>query len=407
MNISYKSLFKRNLFLVIASILFFKPPILDYYNILSGLNLFFNYCRIGLCIFVLFGHICSVRFCIKRKSIFLSMFLFFVWISISTYIGKENVQHVVLSALYAFSFSIYFRDGLQYNRKYIIKSLYYVILTLVIVNLILFITLPNGIIMSSYYSNKIHFLGTKNGFTGYVEPLLVLGFIQNNRKYCNKFVFVFSLLVSIITAFISDSSTGILSVFVLLLLISLQKNRNIDLKRYKKYIVVLLVISFFIVFFRIQNYFSFFIEGVFGKSVDLTNRTVIWDAAIIKIKQSPIIGSGLNQYTGSILIGNTYYYSHNLILELLVSSGIIGLILYLNIFIISFKNYIRGTKNFVFNRNDYYDKKIAIFGIISFLITAITEAPLFKLYLYMCLVLLEFNDEEKCILDLKQRKSEL
>lgn len=393
MKKTYSSLYGNRLFLVIASILFFKPPILDYYSPLARLNLLANLCRIAFCLAVLLGCIISSRFCIKKYSIFLPMFIFFLWLVTATYLGHENVQHVFLSALYAFSFSIFFADGLKYNSRYVMTTVFQVLLIWNIINLILFVALPNGIVMSSYYSNKIHFLGTKNGFTGYLEPLLVLAFIVRKHKYCSRITFSLAFFIGLITALVSDSSTGLISVAVLLVFVLIQERKSVNIKKYKYYMVALIIISIAVAFFRIQNYFSFIIEDFFGKSADLTNRTVIWDAAIKKILESPFVGSGLNQYTGSILIGRTYYYSHNMILELLVSSGIIGLILYLNFILSAFRNYFRKRNGIVLE--DTYDINIAVGGLISFLITAITEAPIFKLYMFMCLVILDSTDTEE------------
>ena len=51
-------------------------------------------------------------------------------------------------------------------------------------------------------------------------------------------------------------------------------------------------------------------------------RTEIWDVAIKMIKKRPIIGFGWDINNGNILIGSTYYYSHNMLLEIMVSGGI-------------------------------------------------------------------------------------
>ena len=293
---------------------------------------------------------------------------------------------------------MYFRDGLYFNYKATISTLFYVLLIWCSINLFLFMRLPDGIMGSSYYANKIHFLGSKNGFSGYTIPLLVLAFISNKYKYCNKIIFLFGVLVALVTAIISDSSTGIMSVAALLFFILVMQSHKGGIRKYRKYIFALLLLSAGIVFFRIQTYFSFFIEGVLGKTVDLTNRTVIWDAAIAKIKESPLIGSGLNQYTGSILIGETYYYSHNMILELLVSSGIVGLFLYLNFIFSAFKKYIsKLVGNGMHSIQDLYEKNMAIGGIIAFFVTAITEAPIFKLYLFMCLMLLQNTSQNNTV----------
>lgn len=86
--------------------------------------------------------------------------------------------------------------------------------------------------------------------------------------------------------------------------------------------------SLLIAVFRLYDVFEFFIVGVLGKSMTLTNRTVIWDRSIDAISSNPIfgVGTGDDFYLFSVLGTN---HSHNMFLEIMFRSGLIGFVLFL------------------------------------------------------------------------------
>lgn len=393
MNLLYKTIYKHPIFLMLITMFFFKPSILDYDSSLASLNMIINRCKVIITVSIVLGHIIDRKYKIQYKSFLMPIIIFFIWIIFTTYLGHESVQHVILNSLYAIAFSIFVYDGMVINKKATVMSILSVLLMWEIINFVIYQFFPDGIVRSAYYANKIHFLGGKNSFSGYVIPVLILSFIANKYRYCNGIIHWFAIIISVLTMIISNSSTGITSVIILIVISLFQNARNKTIYKYRFYILGAFVISIGVVFFRIQNYFGFIIEELFGKGLDLTNRTTIWDFAIQQIKLNPFIGSGMNTNTGTILIGNTYYYSHNLILEILVSSGIIGLLLYFNIFRSSLKFLIRNIKDLSGSRDLLvYEKKIALIGLLSFLITSIVEAPVFKLYFFLCIVLINMNE---------------
>jgi O-antigen ligase len=87
---------------------------------------------------------------------------------------------------------------------------------------------------------------------------------------------------------------------------------------------------FSIVVLRLQNIFSFFIEGVLHKGLSFTGRTDIWDKAIAMILESPFLGYGIAQ-SGKVyrLSKHKYYHAHNAFLEVMVEGGVFALIAFL------------------------------------------------------------------------------
>jgi O-antigen ligase len=249
------------------------------------------------------------------------------------------------------------------------------------INLISIIGFPSGIMTTAYYHNSIYFLGMKNGFSEVIIPYLLLLFISYYKKIIGKSTLFAGSALSLLTISLSYSTTGLLAVLTFFTFILFSKNRGENIKKYKWVIIGCVCMTIALVFFRIQEYFSYFIEGVLGKSVTLTNRTIIWDEAFKLITEKPILGRGLNLKTGNILVGQTYYYSHNMIIEILVSTGILGLLSYATIYLNILKSIIRKRE-----RSEIYN--VLFSSLIAFFVCSIAEAPVLVLYQYLIIMLL-------------------
>jgi O-antigen ligase len=94
-----------------------------------------------------------------------------------------------------------------------------------------------------------------------------------------------------------------------------------------------------------------------GLAESSSGRDVIYTALIELIKDNPIIGYGIG--TAEIYTG---YTAHNIILQILLESGVIGLLVWLIIWFICFCKYIKISK---LNETGYY-RIITLFFAISF-----------------------------------------
>ncbi len=135
------------------------------------------------------------------------------------------------------------------------------------------------------------------------------------------------LLVSLLLLLWAGSRLPIFSAFLVVLSMPLARPR--DNSRYRKLLLILctlLLISF--IYMYKQN--LPFITTLSNDSASLAsrfNRDTNWDAAIRRISESPFWGHGLGGY---YIEGYSYpgsgTYAHNLFLEILSESGLIGLI---------------------------------------------------------------------------------
>jgi Lipid A core - O-antigen ligase and related enzymes len=310
--------------------------------------------------------------------ILLTLFLFSICFS-TIYNGREY-KNVIISMIYIFIFCLFSELGVRHNAKLYLESMFKALSILVIVNFILLLIYPNGLYQTEYYHNEFHFLATKNGFIAYILPTIVAGQICKKLKssVSSKYITLVEL-ISIITIFITGSSTSIVGLLMFILLIILLKKHTLGtFINYKSLFITYIFFSFGITVFRIQNIFSFFIETILNKSLNFTGRTDIWDVAIGMIKNAFIIGNGADFNTGILQIGNTYYYSHNMLLEILVIGGVVALSLFL---IITY----RVGKQLKLRQSSI--SYILVAGICSFFIMSITESYILANGFYLFLIL--------------------
>ena len=168
-------------------------------------------------------------------------------------------------------------------------------------------------------------LGYDNDFTRY----LIAGYFwaMLYSKILKKLIRPLLLLMAIhATLIFTWCGTGLMAILVVDALLLAFRFFQMDFSIIKGYIGYLLAVLF-IVFFRFQNMFSYFIEDVLKKDLTFTGRTKIWDSAILLIRRNPILGYGyMNQESEIILLGGPH--THNILLEQLLRAGVVYVILF-------------------------------------------------------------------------------
>lgn len=99
--------------------------------------------------------------------------------------------------------------------------------------------------------------------------------------------------------------------------------------------MVFFILQICLVFLRLQNYFSFIIENILGKSITFTGRTELWDLSYILIRNKPVFGYGIYENSGLLFRNGWYYYAHNAVLEVMLQGGFLALTAFLAVFLIS------------------------------------------------------------------------
>lgn len=190
-----------------------------------------------------------------------------------------------------------------------------------------------GYTLTGNYSN---FFASDNylGFL-YIVFLLIVYFTNLDKKpIVQKAKVIIWCGICIWSLVLAWSASALVTVIIFILGFILI-DRFKFLRKKVTFISVILsniVIFYLIVIVRIHTYFEWFISGILHKSMTLSLRTYIWDAAIRNIMKEIVIGYGscrrqIMSINSFVLNGklNTVY-SHNYILENLIQGGIMACI---------------------------------------------------------------------------------
>ena len=303
---------------------FFKPlciptmaPLVD--TIIDGWKVF--------SIFVIL--IILIRCHMKISKIILLISIYQFIALFSTFINSGSYWDLMLSAGSIISFSILIEICLYYDFSTMLKSLDWILTMLCIVNLITIIAFPDGLYTDAMgKSNGYYFLGLDNIHSMFILPLLCVKLLrlkpESSLLHTAIILIIFSLSV-----YLTWSATAVVAISVFIMLIVMYKMkitpRILNINCY----YFLIFISFLgVVVFRWEEAFSYIIENILGKSLQLSGRTYLWDHVFLAIQKKPFLGYGiLSQGQMLSLLGNSH--CHSLFLQVIFQCGYIGLILYI------------------------------------------------------------------------------
>ena len=274
--------------------------------------------------------------------------LFFTILLLSTLINEQNV-------FYSFQLMVYgiwpfiIVSILKNNKKenmFFLEGIFMAFAFLIIVNLFLIVVYPNGIYttFSSNTVTKYYLFGGKNQSVAPLMTALVFFIEYSIRKY-NKIVPLVCFLIFIVLFEIwtGGSGTGLIATVMIIFLSLLHIFRKKEIS-FKITLIVIVASFFLLVVFRLQEILAFFIQGVLHKSLTLSNRIYIWDAAIEKIKNNWLYGNGVgSSLSGKIDLVLSYAtkdtFAHDLYLDIMIMGGTLALICFIIIVFFTGKHY--------------------------------------------------------------------
>ncbi len=312
------------LFCIILIFPFFVPTYLEY-----KISWFPNIANIML---ILDYFIIIILYLKNRKiynpKFFISYLIFFILLGIITVINNGDISTYILNASkYIMMFLMYNYCIIKYQKIFLKSNIIYFTI-LLIINLITIVLYPKGLYINAVNAWANWFLGYKNAFILFIIPNIAMSHyldIINNKKI--SYTTIFIIIISLITALLIDSSTGLVGIIILLLGILLEKKlTKIKLFNFKTIIFIYLAFFFLIIVFRMQNIFAIIIENVLNRDLNFTNRIYIWDTALKYIKDSIYFGYGFESSAIRIIKFN-YMQAvtcHNQLLDLLYQCGFVG-----------------------------------------------------------------------------------
>ena len=253
----------------------------------------------------------------------------------------------------------------------------------------------NVIIFRALDGSPTYYLGPDNYSAFFTIPMIgLLLYFGYDQKNTLKFKTRDLILVFILTACYvwtgSVTAACSLLLLILILMFSDRRSKVIKFLSPKQVIFFLIILFILIVVFDIQNSFGNLLRFV-GKEQNgfsLNSRTFIWANAINLIIKKPLMGYGNlsdAEISNYILYGASH--AHNIGLELLLRTGIIGTLAYLY-FVLS--PIYRNKKRFFYTKAKVLLVSVTIYIILSFM----DFYPLLQMpYLLFSIVYLSIDSE--------------
>lgn len=230
---------------------------------------------------------------------------------------------------------IFYLTARQIKRPdFIEKGIIISALGLLIISVIQNLMLNIGTNITNYNGRIIATLGNPNFLGAYLVITLPFILFSNIKLYL-KIILSGLIFIGI---FLSESRSALIAFFVLVLIYIFNK---VEIKGiYKVLIAIALISTLFIV---INNF------SIFERTSIWDNRSIIWQNGIDAIPTSPFIGIGQENFE-TIFPKNLNFYvdnAHNIFIEIALSSGAIGLILFILILYKGFKRSEMKYKSFL------------------------------------------------------------
>lgn len=316
--------FLNLLFWMIISAVILKPESIAYF----GWTVFdktLDYFKIVI------SFVCILAYIIKKKKsrIVLLAIADKILAVIVTIINGGDIKSALIYTITAFVLALMVYWGCE--NKNIISALYYVLTIFCFINMITIIFFPKGMYSTREIGwEKNWFLGWKTVLPLYTIPESALAFLFYYNT--GKIRHIFFFLVAIIQPFMEQSAGAMVSSMVLITGFWIAQSDMVKMKRFMNVWAVFigyLIASYLLIIGNITSNINKMFFTILGKDSTLTTRTtILWPINVKAFLQRPIWGYGyLKQNDFLNVLGA--HRAHNMALGILITSGIIGLLIFI------------------------------------------------------------------------------
>ena len=268
---------------------------------------------------------------------------FYVYLIIITFINGTDTAnvHIITSNAKIIFYLANLDYFLKNKQRSTINILFYFITFVVLLDFVILLLYPNG----WYFTENVYnewtttyvpqwLLGNKNNHTLWYILAIYLSCIRciGENKKRHWFISLFLMIVSLVAMLLLKSTTSIVVVFIVGIGVFFWIYRKKSFKWIPNIYILLVcyLVLLILILCGITYFLSPIVEGIFGKDLTFTSRTIIWGRVFEQIQISPLFGSGQfsDEYTSSILESLAFVNAHNQYLQILWQTGIIGLLIY-------------------------------------------------------------------------------
>ena len=245
------------------------------------------------------------------------------------YVTLSQLSILMLIELYA-------GYGRQERRR-LLRVLTDLLLIYLLVNYVMIMT-GTGSVASwgqhEFFAQPSYLLGIRTRVTDCVFPAILLALLYDSgsrRRWGWRTVLAISSgIVQIITLHVATAWVGAAIMAVVYLAVRLHLRAG-GLLSMRGATVLGVAVTLLVVVARVQTYFAAQIEGLLGKSVTMTGRTELWDAAMPILADSPLFGYGINSQFGAFIpaFKGLLWQAHNQYLQIAYDGGLVAVGLFI------------------------------------------------------------------------------
>ena len=317
----------HNLFMY--SCLFLFVPI-DYIARITDELIILTLLRIALCAFTFILYI-------RRKKLsvnILFIFFFSCLLNISTFLNHGSLVLAVYGHFYLLLGICCFMEY-HLERSDLLILYYRYCFFWIVLNIFSILLWPKGLYMTPGNGEGTNFLlGNYNSFIKLILPALGSGYflLKKNRITLKNYLFLWFCVV--ITYSLVNSVTSKVVLFLLGVFLLLFNKHIFAWGVHPLFSAGIMMAMTFIFALKPVEWLQMELARLTGKSLTFSGRTVLWEQMVEEIRQSSILGHGL-QSSESLIEKFQLPYAgeaHNLIIQILYQNGIVGLLFFLLIF---------------------------------------------------------------------------
>lgn len=255
---------------------------------------------------------------------------------ISTFINNGDYWKLLIECASVITLSMLIEIALKWDAFSFLQTTVFLLTIICVFNLITVLAFPNGIYSTNFERNWL--LGYDNSHITFILPLAIFYMLY---AYCKKYgLFRKFLYLAIIfsSIFITWSATSVvgISLFSLLCLLS-EMNIRPRWINLKTCIIFAGVLFALLVILRAEDSLSYLIVDILGKNLTLTGRTFIWNKGFEAFLKKPILGCGVLDTSSIRLLLGGASHCHNMFLNILFESGLLGMFCFVGILFMMFK----------------------------------------------------------------------
>lgn len=352
-------------------ILIFPPSFIQVYSSIYRINLIIQ-CVVA----VLLGTIIIIR---KKYDMYFIFIVLFYCIQLMSTLVQNNVYALsafreILCAL-SIIFSVFYI--IKTRKKRVLDNLNILLTVYIFLNFILTLVAPDMFgVYESRITQSLYFLGVKNQMALVLVPMLAYIMVYRYWKFQKKDIVTFVILgMGLITEYVIDSSTGYISVFLMMVIYVLYGRLNRKVFQFRNIMLGYFFANILLIFLQVILETTFIrnvVESVLHRDITFSNRTAIWAQALLRFTEAPWVGLGRQEGKQMITFGAmniwdtaSHFSTHNTFLQTMLESGVIGLIPLIVVFILL----VRKNKEFFCDLNC-----VIVLGISGLLVTFLAEA---------------------------------